>query len=75
MSTSDAAITTSDHRDKNINLVKSNVRVIDSHKNWNVLLYKEALKIKELKPVLNDGLKASKELDHFYCTLAIPTTA
>ena len=75
MNTSDATITTSDHRDKNINLVKSNVRVIDSHKNWNVLLYKEALKIKELKPVLNDGLKACKELDHFYCTLAIPTTA
>ena len=51
--------------DININIVKNNVQVIDSHKNWNVLLYKEALKIKELKPLLNNGLKASKELDLF----------
>ena len=62
----DAAIATSDHRDTNINIVKNNVRVIDSHKNWNVLLYKEVLKIKELKPILTNGLKASKNLNlHF----------
>ena len=58
-------VTTSDHRDININIVKDNVRIIDSHRNWNVLLYKEAIKIKELKPLLNIGLKASKELDLF----------
>ena len=33
----DAVITTTDHRDTNINIVKNNVRITDSHKNWNVL--------------------------------------
>ena len=61
----DGDVTTPDHRDININIVKNNVRIIDSHSNWNVLLYKEAIKIKELKPLLNIGLKASKELDLF----------
>ena len=40
--------------------------VIDAHKNWKVLLIKEALKMKELKPILNNGLKASKELEFFW---------
>ena len=57
-----ADVITPDHRDININIVKNNVQVIDSHKSWNVLLYKEALKIKELKPLSNNGLKVSKEL-------------
>ena len=48
----DAVITTSDHRDTNINIVKNYVWINDSHKNWNALLYEEALKIKELKPIL-----------------------
>ena len=61
----DGDVTTPDHRDININIVKNNVRIIDSHSNWNVLLYKEAVKIKELKPLLNIGLKASKELNLF----------
>ena len=51
--------------DININVVKNNVRIIDSHRNWNVLLYKEAIRIKELKPLLNIGLKALKELGLF----------
>ena len=51
--------------DININAVKNNVRIIDSHRNWNVLLYKEAIRIKELKPLLTIGLKASKELGLF----------
>ena len=42
-----------------------NTRIIDCHKNWNVLLFKEAIKIKEIKPTLNTGLKASKELQLF----------
>ena len=33
-----ADVITPDHRDININTVKNNVQVIDSHKNWNVLL-------------------------------------
>ena len=61
----DVDVTTSDHRDININIVKNNVQIIDSHRNWNVLLYKEAIKIKELEPLLNIGLKASKYLDLF----------
>ena len=61
----DVDLTTPDHRDININVVKNNVRIIDSHKNWNALLYKEATRIKELKPLLNIGLKASKELGLF----------
>ena len=65
MNTSQNDDITTYHHYTNINIVKNNVRIIDSHKNWNVLLYKEALKIKELKPILNNGLKASKELDLF----------
>ena len=61
----DGDVATPDYRDMNINIVKDNVWIIDSHRNWNVLLYKEAIKIKELKPLLNIGLKASKELDLF----------
>ena len=39
-----------------------NTQIIDRHKNWNILLFKEAIKIIEIKPSLNIGLKASKEL-------------
>ena len=39
-----------------------NTQIIDHHKNWNVLLLKEAIKITAIKPTLNTGLKASKEL-------------
>ena len=49
----DGNVTRPDHRDININIVKNNVRIIDCHRNWNVLLYKEAVKTKELKPLLN----------------------
>ena len=53
----DGDVTTLDHRDININIVNNNVLIIDSHRNCNFLLYKEAIEIKELKPLLNDGLK------------------
>ena len=62
---SDICISEKDKRDLNVNIVKSNTRIIEAHKNWKVLLIKEALKIKELKPILNNGLKASKELELF----------
>ena len=61
----DGDVTTPDHYDIKIDIIINNVRIIDFHRNWNVLLYKEAIKIKELKPLLNIGLKASKELDLF----------
>ena len=54
-----------DIRASYINLVQQNTRIIDRHPNWNILLFKEAIKIKERKPVLNTGLKASKELKLF----------
>ena len=61
----DGDVTTLYRHDININIVQNNVGIIDSHRNWNVLLCKEAIKIKELKPLLNNSLKASKELDLF----------
>ncbi|XP_066935534.1 uncharacterized protein [Clytia hemisphaerica] len=45
-----------------INIVNDNTKVIDSSDNWSALLFKEALYIKRLKPVLNNGLKASRDL-------------
>ena len=48
-------------------LLKKNVRVIDFHENWNVLLYIyiKLIMIKELKPILNKILKAPKQLVFF----------
>ena len=54
-----------DLRTININLVQDNTEIIDRHKNWNILLSKEVLKIKEFNPIVNSGLKASKELQLF----------
>ena len=53
-----------DPRTSGINSVQMSTRIIDHHKNWNILLFK-AIKIKEKKPILNTGLKASKELELF----------
>ena len=54
-----------DPRTSGINLVQMKNRIIDCHKNWNVLLFKEVIKIKEKKPIFNTGLKTSKELQLF----------
>ena len=54
-----------DPRTSHINLVQMNTRIIDRHKNWNILLFTGAIKIKEKKPILNTGLKAPKELQLF----------
>ena len=48
-----------------VDLVVNNTKVIDSARNWNLLLYKEALYIRRRKCVLNNSLKASKELQLF----------
>ena len=45
-----------------INSVQSSTKVIDSAHDWNILLIKEALLIKQKMPKLNNGLKASKDL-------------
>ena len=66
--TSSAPIQNSDKfdlRTARINLVQDNTEIIDRHRNWNIVLFKEALKIKELNPILSSGLKASQELQLF----------
>ena len=35
-----------DLRTSRVNLVQMNTRIIDRHKNWNILLFREAIKIK-----------------------------
>ena len=45
-----------------IESIRSNISIIDSDKNWNVLLYKEALHITLENPILNVGLKATRKL-------------
>ena len=48
-----------------IQLVRDHTSIIDQANNWNVLLYKEALHIKQKNPILNNGLKGSRELQLF----------
>ena len=48
-----------------INLVQINTRITDRHENWNILFLKKAVKMKEKKPILNTGLKASKKLQRY----------
>ena len=48
-----------------INSVQSNTKIIHSTLDWNILLIKEALLIKQKMPKLNNPLKASKELKLF----------
>ena len=48
-----------------IETVKNNINIIDRARRWDILLFKEALRIKEKNPTLNSGLKASKELKLF----------
>ena len=45
--------------------VKENISIIDRARRWDIVLFKEALHIKEKNPALNHGLKASKELKLF----------
>ena len=48
-----------------LNLVRQNTRIIDESNNWNVLLFKEAYHIKGKCPILNNGAKASREMQLF----------
>ena len=47
------------------NLAQMNTRIIDRRKNWNILLFKEAIKDKEKKLILSNALKVSKEVQLF----------
>ena len=44
------------------NPVSDNWKILDSNTNWLQLCFLESYYIKQLKPKINDGLKASKEL-------------
>ena len=48
-----------------INAVQQSIRVLDSARHWNKLLFKESLWIKQEQSPLNCGLKATKELALF----------
>ena len=52
----------STNKDYAINAVQNNTTVLDYDDNWNLLLYKEAFHIKRQSPLLNNGLKSSREL-------------
>lgn len=43
-------------------IVNKNTRIIASDNQWDMLLFKEAYYIKNLQPILNNGLRASREL-------------
>ena len=48
-----------------VTTVKENISVSDKTRRWDILLFKEALHIKDKSPTLNNDLKASKELKLF----------
>ena len=60
---------------KCINNVRDNLSVIDKSDNWSILLTKEALAIKERKPLLNCSLKASSRLVTHLITVSLVTLA
>ena len=45
-----------------VSAISDNWKILDSGTNWVQLFFLESLDIKRLKPKINDGLKASKEL-------------
>ena len=45
-----------------INTVRDNTKIIGRSDNWRILAFKESLKIKDKKPSLNNGVKATKDL-------------
>jgi hypothetical protein len=52
-------------KDHILNAVYNNFEIIDYNYNWSQLAFLEAFHIKNLKPSINDGLKASRELELF----------
>ena len=57
----DVSTTETNEKQHFVNAVISNFCVLDSCCNWSHLLFLEALYIKNLKPKINDGLKATSE--------------
>ena len=65
----DNSIGSADNRNSCINLFIDNTNIIDHYKNFNILLFKEALKMNKRKPTLKTDLKEYKELQLFYGVL------
>ena len=61
----DSNVGSADNRNSRIDLIIDNINIIDSYKNFNIILFKEEMKTNERKPTLNTGLKASNELQLF----------
>ena len=59
----DDEIVNIDIKEHLINTVLNNCRITGQDNNWSQLSFLEGYYIKTLKPEINDGLKASKELD------------
>ena len=53
------------HKEHTLNAVLNNAKILDTNDNWSQLAFLEAFYIKKLRPKINDGLKASKELQLF----------
>ena len=51
-----------DDKQLQINTVRDNTKIIGRSDNWRILAFKESLKIKDKKPSLNNGVKATKDL-------------
>ena len=52
-------------RNFTIQSLQETIKILDNDRNWNQLLYKEALNIERKDPSLNKGLKASRQLKLF----------
>ena len=52
-------------RNFTIQSLQEQIKILDYDRNWNQLLYKEALNIERKNPSLNKGLKASRQLKLF----------
>ena len=50
-----------DVKEFQVNTVRTNTEILHYCDNWNQLCFLESLTIKELNPVLNSGMKATKE--------------
>ena len=48
------------------NAVMNNSTIVDTNTNWSQLCFLEAFYIKRFSPQINNGLKASKELQLFW---------
>ena len=46
-------------------LIFTNTKIIDKSNHWSLILYQESIAINRMKPSLNHGTKASKDLSIF----------